>query len=96
MSENIAPLQVQNQTAGNAVLYILWVTSKTPCVSMFWMLKGPDNDWTKAMKEKGSGTKQCRDVTADSDTNGVKLDRHLIVLWLAWFINSSLHIYLAH
>lgn len=49
------------------------------------MLRGPDNDWANAMKEKGSGMKKCGDLIVDAATNGVKLDRHLVMwLWLPW------------
>lgn len=90
--------QIQSQAAGSVTLYVLWVTGETPCVRTSWMLKGPDNDWTNDIKEKGYGTEKCRDLTADLAINGVKLDRCLVVsLWLIWFvINSSLRISPSH
>lgn len=58
-------------------------------------VKRADADCTNSMKEYGSGKKEQRNLTAESATNGVKLDRCLVVSWLAWFINSSLKILLA-
>lgn len=58
--------------------YVLWVTGENPCGRIFWVLKRPDNDWTTATKERVSGTKKCRDHTADSATNGVKLHSYLV------------------
>lgn len=60
MLEEVTGLQVQNQAEGDAASYVLWVTGEAPRVRMFWMLKGPDNAWTNAMKEKASGTKMQR------------------------------------
>lgn len=64
--------------SGKCSSYVLWVTGESPHSRMFWVLKGPDNDWTNVTKEKVSGTKRCGDLTADSATNGVKLDRYLV------------------
>jgi len=77
-SEKVAGLQVQNQTAGNATSYVLWVTGETLHCRMFWMLEGPGSHWTNVTKEELSGTKKSKVLTADLATNGMKLDGYLV------------------
>lgn len=54
-----ASLLVQNQTAENFSLCILWIIGGTYCCQTFWVLVGSESDWTRPTEEKACRTSKC-------------------------------------